>query len=432
MPIVAVIGGQWGDEGKGKIVDMLAQRAHTVVRFSGGSNAGHTVVNPLGTFRLHLIPSGIFNPDCTCIIATGVVLDPEEVLQEIELLEEAGVKLSKLKMSARANVVMPYHRLLDALEEKSRGGSALGTTRRGIGPAYADRAARLGIRVGDLLDRSALLHRLRIVLEQKNTLLTKVYGVVPLSLEEMFDQLGQYGRRLAPFICETETLLLEALEQDGNVLFEGSQGTLLDIDFGTYPYVTSAPTCASGVFVGAGISPRRIDTTLGVFKAYVTRVGAGPLPTELLDEVGHHIRERANEYGATTGRPRRCGWFDAVAARYSARVNGFNSLGVTRLDVLDELPTLKVCTAYKLDGATIESFPSSAHLLERCEPVYEELPGWQANTTKAAYWKELPRNARAYIRRLEELVGCRVGLISVGAERESTITLRDPFKARRS
>ena len=431
MPTVAVIGGQWGDEGKGKIVDYLAQEANVVARFSGGSNAGHTVVNELGTFNLHLVPSGIFNPHCTCILANGVVVDPKQLLQEIDSLTQAGVSANRLLVSARAHLVMPYHILLDELEEGARGEGSLGTTRRGIGPAYTDRASRMGIRAGDLLETETLMERLRWVLQQKNLLLTKVYGVAPLQLEEIWEQLREYGQRLAPFIRETEPVLQEASEKDQNLLFEGSQGTLLDLDLGTYPFVTSSSVTALGIHAGAGVSLQRLDTTLGVYKAYTTRVGSGPMPTEMESELGELIRQRANEFGATTGRPRNCGWFDAVAARYSQQVNRFNSLAITRLDVLDILPTINICVAYRINGATTQVFPNSAVLLDQCEPVYEELPGWLRDTSHARSLKDLPPQAKAYVHRLEEVLGCRADLISVGAMREQTVVVKSPFRHRR-
>ena len=381
MPVIAVIGAQWGDEGKGKIVDLLAQKVRVVVRFAGGDNAGHTVVNPNGEFKLHLIPSGIFTPWVICIIGNGAVVNPAVLIDEIDQLNQRGVDTSKLFISDRAHLIMPYHVLLDGLEEAARGGKALGTTRKGIGPAFADKAARLGIRAGDLLDKEALLERLRSVLSYKNTILTKVYQESPLSLDEIYSQYCQYGERLAAHIRDTTIIQEEALSRDELVLLEGAQGTLLDPDFGTYPYTTSSSPLAGGGCLGAGLSPTKISHIIGVFKAYCTRVGEGPMPTELKDETGNLIRERAHEYGTTTGRPRRCGWFDAVAARLSTRINGFTGAVVTRLDILDILPSLKICVGYKLDGKTIDYFPSNVTTLEKCQPIYEELPGWQTSTT---------------------------------------------------
>ncbi len=423
MPAVAVIGGQWGDEGKGKVVDLLAQEAGVVVRFSGGDNAGHTVVNPYGEFKLHLVPSGIFSPRAICIIGNGVVINPAVLLGEIDQLNERGVDTARLFVSDRAHLVMPYHILLDGLEEESRGGKALGTTRKGIGPAFADKAARLGIRAGDLLDEEVLLERLRSVLEHKNTILTKIYRASPLSLDDVYRQYCQYGERLAPSIRDTVMMIDEALNQGELVLLEGAQGTLLDTDFGTYPYTTSSSPLAAGGCLGTGLSPTRISSIVGVFKAYCTRVGSGPMPTELKDETGDLIRERGHEYGTTTGRPRRCAWFDAVAARFSARINGFTWVAITRLDVLDAFPRLKICVGYELDGDRIDYFPSSIAVLDRCQPIYEELPGWQAATSDIRQYEQLPLEARQYVARLEELISCRVNLISLGARREQTIML---------
>ena len=421
MPAIAVIGAQWGDEGKGKVIDLLAEKAGVVIRFSGGDNAGHTVVNPYGEFGLHLVPSGIFYPQVVCIIGNGVVINPSVLIDEIELLNRRGVDTSKLFISDRANLIMPYHTLLDGLEEEARAGKAIGTTRKGIGPAFADKAARLGIRTGDLLDKETFLERLRSILDYKNTILTKVYGVSPLSLDEVYRQYCQYGERLAPYIRDTGLMLDEALSRDELVLLEGAQGTLLDPDFGTYPYTTSSSPLAGGGCLGTGLSPTRISRILGVFKAYCTRVGAGPFPTELKDETGDLIRERAHEYGTTTGRPRRCGWFDAVAARFSTRINGFTGAAITRLDVLDILPRLKICVGYKLDGQTVDYFPGNVAALERCQPIYEELPGWQTPTSHIRQYEQLPPKAQQYVTRLEELASCPVNLISVGKVREQTI-----------
>lgn len=424
MPVIAIIGAQWGDEGKGKVVDLLAEKAKVVIRFSGGDNAGHTVINPYGEFKLHLVPSGIFSSQAACILGNGMVINPAVLIDEIDQLNQRGVDTSRLFISDRAHLIMPYHTLLDGLEEESRGGKAIGTTRKGIGPAFSDKAARLGIRTGDLLDREALLERLRSVLDHKNAILTKVYGVSPLSLDEIYKQYCQYGERLAPHIQDTTIMVEEALSREELVLLEGAQGTLLDPDFGTYPYTTSSSPLAAGSGLGAGIGPTRISRILGVYKAYCTRVGTGPMPTELNDETGDLIRERAHEYGTTTGRPRRCGWFDAVAARFSNRVNGFTGAAITRLDILDTLPRLKICVGYKLDGKTIDYFPGNIAALERCQPIYEELPGWQVPISHIREYEQLPPQARQYITRLEALASCPVDLISVGSAREQTIEVR--------
>jgi adenylosuccinate synthase len=421
MPVVAVIGAQWGDEGKGKVVDMLAQQASMVVRFSGGDNAGHSVVNPHGEFKLHLIPSGIFNAGVVCIIANGVVINPPVLIGEIDRLNQRGVDTGNLFISDRAHLIMPYHLILDGLEEEARGGGAIGTTRKGVGPAFTDKAARLGIRAGDLMDRRALRERLSTVLQYKNLILTKVYKTRPLSLEEVYTQYCQYGERLAPHIRETTIMVDEALGRGGLVILEGAQGALLDPDFGTYPYATSSSPLAAGACLGAGLGPTRLDRALGVYKAYCTRVGSGPMPTELEDETGELIRERAHEYGTTTGRARRCGWFDAVAARFSSRINGLTGAVVTRLDILDILPSLKICVGYELDGKSIDYFPAGVNALARCKPVYEELPGWQVPTTGIRSFDKLPLEARQYITRLEELIACPVSLVCVGPEREEVI-----------
>jgi len=421
MPVIAVIGAQWGDEGKGKIVDMLAEEARVVMRFSGGDNAGHTVVNRYGEFKLHLVPSGIFSPLTTSIIGNGVVINPSVLLDEIDQLNRRGVDTSRLFISDRAHLVMPYHTLLDGLEEESRGGKAIGTTRKGIGPAFADKIARLGIRTSDLLDKEVFRERLHSILTHKNAILTKVYGASPLSEEEVYQQYCQYGERLSPCIRETSVMLEEAINRGEMVLLEGAQGTLLDPDFGTYPYATSSSPLAGGGCLGAGLGPTKIDQTLGIFKAYCTRVGSGPMPTELKNETGNLIRERGHEYGTTTGRPRRCGWFDAVAAKFSTRINGFTRAAITRLDVLDTLSSMKICVGYELDGQTIDYFPASAAALDRCQPVYEELPGWQIPISDIQQFDQLPLPARQYVTRLEELISCPISLISVGMRREQTI-----------
>ena len=424
MSVIVVVGAQWGDEGKGKIVDMLAEKASMVIRFSGGPNAGHTVHNPYGEFSLHLVPSGIFYPHTACIIGSGVVVSPSVLLDELEQLWKKGVDTSKLLISTRAHLIMPYHIILDRLEEQAKGAAALGTTRSGVGPAYADKVARLGIRAGDLADKEGLLRRLRFVLEQKNLILTRIHGAPPLSVEEVYDQLCQYADRLAAFIRETEPIIRQAVERNEPILLEGAQGTLLDIDFGTYPYVTSSSVIAAGAFAGAGLHPVKIDHILGIMKAYTSRVGAGPMPTELGDGTGERIRQIAQEYGATTGRPRRCGWFDAVATRYSALINGFSGVALTRLDVLDAFDSIKVCTKYKVDGKIIDQFPSSTLQLERCQPVYDEVPGWQSPTAHLRRFQDLPPLAQSYVRKLEHLVGCPINIISVGPHREQTIVTR--------
>ncbi len=421
MPGIAVIGAQWGDEGKGKIVDMLAEKARFVVRYSGGDNAGHTVINDLGEFRLHIVPSGIFYPHTTCIVANGVVINPAVLLHEMDMLRQKKVDLSRLYISDRAHLIMPYHTLLDGLEEESLGSKAVGTTRKGVGPAFTDKAARSGIRTGDLLNRENFLTRLRTILERKNVILTRVYGAQPLSLEDIYRQYCQYADLLKPYIRETTSILSQAFENKELVLLEGAQGFLLDPDFGTYPFVTSSSPTAGGASLGAGVSPVHIDHILAVFKAYCTRVGSGPMPTELKDETGEAIRQCAQEFGTTTGRPRRCGWFDGVAAGFSSRINGYTGIALTRLDVLDNFPKLKICVAYSLDGKTIAEFPSTIADLERCQPIYQDIDGWMTPISNIRKYAELPLLARLYIKRIEELCHCRVKIISVGPKREQTI-----------
>ena len=429
MPVIVVVGGQWGDEGKGRIVDLLAQKAHLVARYSAGNNAGHTVVNEMGEFKLHLVPAGIFYPDKICVIGNGVVVDPAVLLGEIEELDSRGVSVQgRLFLSDRAQVLMPWHPLIERLDEELRGGRAIGTTGRGVGPAFVDKVGRAGIRVADLLDGESLLQQLSFLVPYKNATLEKLYGAEPLSLENVQAEYAEYGSRLAPYVTDTAALVQEAMVHGDTVLLEGAQGSLLDLDAGTYEYVTSSTpsSLAGGAAIGIGIGPTDIDSVLGVYKAYNTRVGAGPMPTELLDETGTMLREGGPrpEYGATTGRPRRCGWFDAVAARYTARINGVTAIALTRLDVLDQLPTINVCTAYRLDSTTTDSLPASGAALARATPVYEELPGWREDTSGARKFQDLPENARAYVRRIEDLLNAPVHLVSVGPERDQAIPIK--------
>ena len=427
MAVVAIIGGQWGDEGKGKVVDFLAEKADMVARFSGGDNAGHTVINPYGEFQLHLVPAGIFRAHTTCIVGNGTVVNPPVLLEEIDNLQEHGVDTSHLFISDRAHLIMPYHILLDGLEEERRGGKAIGTTRRGIGPAFSDKIARMGIRAGDLLNKDAFRNRLSSILEFKNAVLCEVYRKSPLSVDEVFEQYCHYGDKLRPFIRDIGPIMREAIRNNGLILLEGAQGTLLDPDFGTYPYVTSSSPLAGGGSLGLGISPMAINRILGVFKAYITRVGSGPMPTELKDEVGELIRRKANEYGATTGRPRRCGWFDAVAARFSAEVNGFTELALTHLDTFDGFSSIKICTAYRLDNEMLDSFPSDIDVLGKCQPIYEELSGWQGPINEIRDFAQFPSEARRYLAKLEELVRCPINLVSVGSRREQMIKMGPTF-----
>lgn len=424
MPAYALIGAQWGDEGKGKVVDYLAANADWVVRSAGGNNAGHTVINDSGKFSLHLVPSGIFRTNVRCVIGNGVVVDPEMLLQEINGLSSASVDTTKIYLSDRAHLIMPYHVLLDQLEEQARGGSALGTTGRGVGPAYVDKVGRTGIRVGDLLEPTELAKRLEHVVKTKNEILTKVYNSQPVSLSEILEKCASWGEKLKPVITSTEILIQEALERQERVLMEGAQGSLLDLDHGTYPYVTSSSPSIGGGLTGLGFGPFDIKSVIGVFKAYSTRVGGGPMPTEMKDDKASVLRERAWEYGTTTGRARRIGWFDAVAGRYIQKINGFTSLVLTRLDVLDGIGPVKICVGYRADGIMINDFPASTSLLERCEPVFEELPGWDRPSAGATQFSQLPDGAAAYVKRLSELVGCPVDLISTGPHRDETIQLK--------
>jgi adenylosuccinate synthase len=423
VPAYGVLGAQWGDEGKGKIVDFLCERAAMVVRFSGGNNAGHTVINSKGEFKLHLVPSGVFWDHLIPVIGNGVVVDPAQLIEEIDELESRDVDTSRLILSDHAHVVMPYHVRLDQLEEIARGDNAIGTTGRGIGPAYMDKAARVGIRIGDLLDEDYLARRLEPVLKQKNDVLTKLYDSEPIAFDELYAACLEHGARLRPYVGSAELAVANALSRDERVVLEGAQGALLDLDHGTYPYVTSSSPMIGGALIGAGIPPRDIAGNIGVFKAYSTRVGAGPMVSELDNEVGQSIRDRAWEYGTTTGRPRRVGWFDGVAARYSALINGYSACVLTRLDVLDGIPP-RICVAYELDGKRVEEFPSSPRDLERCKPILEDIPGWSLPTAGVTNYEQLPTEAKAYVGRLEQLIGAPIDLISTGPQREESITVR--------
>ncbi|MEN8615048.1 adenylosuccinate synthase [Dehalogenimonas sp. THU2] len=424
MPVTVIVGAQWGDEGKGKVIDMLAERADAVVRFSGGDNAGHTVINSQGTFKLHLIPSGVFYPDCTCVIGNGVVVNPDIFVSERDELNSRGVNTDNVYISDRSHLVMPYHILLDGLEEAARGKKSLGTTLRGIGPAFADKVARMGIRAGDLMDRGILRTRLEYVLEYKNQILTKLYGKPAIDIDELYEICCGYAEQLKSNIRETSSLLNDMVDEGKSVILEGAQGALLDTDFGTYPYATSSSPLSAGGCLGAGIGPTRIDNVLGVFKAYCSRVGAGPFPTELLDATGNRIRDLAHEYGTTTGRPRRIGWFDGVGARFSARINGMTGMAITRLDILDSFDEIKVCTAYRLNGDLIQDFPAEPAVLNQCQPVYETLPGWRQSTTGITRLEDLPKQAREFVARLEELAGCTACYVCIGPVREQTIEVR--------
>lgn len=424
MSVVVLVGTQWGDEGKGKITDVLASQADVVVRYQGGNNAGHTVVVGETTYKLHLVPSGILSPGTTCIIGNGVVVDPKVLCSEIESLHRGGVSTENLYVSERAHVIMPYHRVLDELEEAQRV-LKIGTTGRGIGPAYVDKYRRIGIRMLDLTSPERLSKALDQALALNNTLLQKVYGHPGFSKEQLFEEYLAYGRALAPRITDTSLLLHQARQQGRRILLEGAQGTLLDVDHGTYPFVTSSNPTAGGAAPGAGLGPNQIDRVIGVVKAYTTRVGEGPFPAELQDATGDLIRERGREYGTTTGRPRRCGWFDAVLVRYAARVNGLTGLAVTLLDVLDVFPEVKVCVAYEYRGERLEHFPTDLDVLRECTPVYATLPGWQQEISSVREYAELPAQARGYLDFIAEQVGCPVQIVSVGPRRDQTV-FREP------
>lgn len=426
MPAYAVIGGQWGDEGKGKVIDYLAGQSDCVVRYAGGNNAGHTVVNERGEFQLHLVPSGICWPEVIGVIGNGVVVNPAVLLGEMAGLRQQGIDTARLFVSDRAHVIMPYHATLDALQEKARGHGAIGTTGQGIGPAYVDKASRDGIRIGELLDAKRLPDRVSAAVAQKNRIITGVYDGEPLDAAGVIDQCRQWGAALADFVRPTEQMIQDLLAQGQRVLLEGAQGTLLDIDHGSYPYVTSSSPSIGGAITGLGLNPQAIKGVVGVFKAYSTRVGGGPMPTEMRDEAGDALREKAHEYGTTTGRARRVGWFDAVAARYSRQINGFTGMVITRLDILDGMDAVQICTGYRANGQTLAHFPASTGLLEQCQPIYEAMPGWAEPTASATRMEQLPANAVAYIRRLEQLVGCRAQMISTGPSRMETIAL-DPI-----
>ena len=426
MPAYAVLGAQWGDEGKGKIVDVLARDAQIVARFAGGNNAGHTVVNDQGKFSFHLIPCGVFWPDALNIIGNGVVVDPDVLLEEIDDLKSRGIDIGhRIVISERAHLIMPYHVVLDELAEKARGSARIGTTGKGIGPAYADKAARTGVRAADLLDIEALIPRLQGILEYTNAVVTKVYGGEALSFDDVYDKCRDWSVRLAQYIGPAEKIINQALSAGENVLLEGAQGVLLDLDHGTYPFVTSSNPTIGGASVGVGVSPTHIEGITGVFKAYTTRVGTGPLPTELNDDTGETIRELAQEFGTTTGRPRRVGWFDAVAAKYSSLINGYTSAVLTRLDVLDGFETVRICTQYvNEDGEVSDDFPGGVAALEKARPVFEEMPGWDRPTASVRQYEDLPREARDYVERIQELIGCPIDVISTGPHRDETVMVR--------
>lgn len=428
MTAVAVVGSQWGDEGKGKITDFLSKEATMAVRSNGGNNAGHTIDIDGKTFKMRLIPSGIFAAKEGAVIGNGVVINPEVMFGEIDNLEKEGIDTSKLRISNRAHIIMPYHILQDEYQEEAKGDKKIGTTKNGIGPCYMDKASRVGIRVCDLLERDTFEEKLRTNLAEKNKLFTKVYEKPALDFDDIFEKYLEYGQRMKKYVTDTSVLVNDALDKNEKVLFEGAQGVMLDIDEGTYPYVTSSNTISGGIASGIGIGANRLNTVIGVCKAYTTRVGEGPFPTELLDETGDKIRDIAHEYGTVTGRPRRVGWFDSVALRHAKRVAGITGLSLNLLDVFSGFDKIKICTAYELDGKKIDYYPASLKELYRCKPVYEELPAWKEDITQVKTWEELPENAKKFLNRVSELVGAPLVTVSVGPDREQTIVLKNPWE----
>ncbi|MDJ1181931.1 adenylosuccinate synthase [Roseofilum casamattae] len=427
MANVIVIGAQWGDEGKGKITDLLSKSADIVVRYQGGVNAGHTVVVQGQTFKLHLIPSGILYPDTSCIIGSGTVIDPKVLLEEIDQLHSLNVSTEHLMISETAHVTMPYHRLIDTASEEKRGDRKIGTTKRGIGPTYSDKSERTGIRIIDLMQPEQLRKQLQWTIEYKNAIVEKLYDLPPLDPEAVIAEYLGYAERLRPHVVDSSLQIYEAIKKRHNILFEGAQGTLLDLDHGTYPYVTSSNPIAGGACVGAGVGPTSIDRVIGVAKAYTTRVGEGPFPTELEDTIGQQLGEVGAEFGTTTGRARRCGWFDAVIGRYAVRINGLDCLAITKLDVLDDLDEIKVCIAYEVDGQRCEHLPTSATNFAKCQPIYQTLPGWKQSTGHCRTLDDLPKAALDYLKYLAELMDVPIAIVSLGASRDQTIIVEDPI-----
>ncbi|WP_409272849.1 adenylosuccinate synthase [Neobacillus sp. SCS-31] len=428
MSSVVVVGTQWGDEGKGKITDFLSENAEVVARYQGGNNAGHTIKFNGVTYKLHLIPSGIFYNDKICVIGNGMVVDPKALIKELEYLHGEGVSTDNLRISNRAHVILPYHIKLDEVEEERKGANKIGTTKKGIGPAYMDKAARVGIRIADLLDKDEFKEKLTRNLDEKNRLFEKIYETEGFTAEEILDEYYEYGQQIKKYVCDTSVVLNNALDEGRRVLFEGAQGVMLDIDQGTYPFVTSSNPVAGGVTIGSGVGPTKITNIVGVSKAYTTRVGDGPFPTELKNEIGDRIREVGREYGTTTGRPRRVGWFDSVVVRHARRVSGITDLSLNSIDVLTGLETVKICAAYRYKGEIIEEFPASLKVLAECEPVYEEFPGWTEDITGCKTLGELPENARHYLERLSQLTGIPLSIFSVGPDRSQTNVVRSPWR----
>lgn len=431
MPNVVVVGTQWGDEGKGRVVDLIAEKVDLVVRYQGGNNAGHTIVTNGKSIVLHHLPSGILRDDKVSLIGNGVVVDPKILLEEIEALKKGGYSVSpdKLIISDKVHVIMPYHKMIDISREKLLGKNKIGTTGRGIGPVYEDKYGRRGIKISDLIDPEAFSKRLKAVLDERNLYLTKVLGGEAIDFDEIYNEYSKYGEAIKPYVGDVAKILFDSINSNQNILFEGAQGTLLDIDFGTYPYVTSSNAGSGGVCVGTGVAPKSIDYVVGVTKAYTTRVGEGPFPSEETGQVEQRLREEGGEYGATTGRSRRCGWLDIVALNYATRVNGISAFALTKLDVLSGFETVKICTAYKYKGNVIKEFPTSTDMLEHCEPVYEEMDGWSEELSEIRCHEDLPLNARKFLARIEELTNVPTWLISIGPSREMYFELRDLYSS---
>lgn len=429
MTTAVIIGTQWGDEGKGKITDFLAKQANVVARYQGGDNAGHTIQFKNKTYKLHLIPSGIFNSNKVCILGNGMVINPKKLLEEMNYVKESGMTVDQLKISSRAHVIMPYHMELDRLQEEAKGkDKQIGTTKKGIGPAYSDKINRIGIRMADLLEPDTLEDKIKQQVEEKNVWFEKVYNKKPIDVASILDEYLGYGELLKSHIVETSLELEQAMDSGHHVLFEGAQGVMLDIDQGTYPYVTSSNTSAAGVATGSGVGPNKVNKVVGVSKAYTTRVGDGPFPTELHDEIGEQIRRVGHEYGTTTGRARRVGWFDTVVVNHAKRVSGLTDLSLNCLDVLSGLDKIKICVGYELDGEVVQYYPASSKELKACKPVYEELPGWTEDITQVRSFEELPEQAQNYIKRIEELIGVNISIFSVGPDREQTIVLNEIYE----
>ncbi|MFQ5602312.1 MAG: adenylosuccinate synthase [bacterium] len=428
MSVRIIVGSQWGDEGKGKIVDILSKRANIVARYQGGANAGHTVVIDGEKYILHLIPSGILSENTVCVIGNGVVVDPNALVEEIEFLQSKGISVQgRLLISHRAHLIMPYHKLLDQAKETKAAVHKIGTTGRGIGPAYVDKYNRMGIRIVDLLNRDALRSKLRQNIDEKNEILNKIYHTEKLDVEKIISEYLEFDKVIDPYITNVSAYLNKAIDEGKEILLEGAQGTFLDVDFGTYPFVTSSNPISGGACVGVGIGPTKIDSVLGVIKAYTTRVGMGPFPTEIADDEGINLRELGDEFGATTGRPRRCGWFDAVIARFAVQVNGIDTFAVTKLDVLDSLEEIKICVDYQYQGKVLTSFPSDLTILERCEPVYESFAGWQEPTSDVRKIQDLPMNAQRFLNAIQKLTRTNIAYVSVGSGRDQIIVVRQPF-----